>query len=79
MLLYFSGQGAGRVLWPVLAGTTRLVTAAVVGWLVVAVFGGGLVALFVAVSIASLAFGGIAAAALWFTGWASDRTVAASG
>jgi Na+-driven multidrug efflux pump len=79
LLLYFSGQGAGRVLWPVLAGTTRLIIAAVVGWLVVAVFGGGLVALFIAVSIASLAFGGITAGALWFSGWASDRTVAASG
>jgi len=79
MLLYFSGQGAGHVLWPVSAGTTRLVIAAVVGWLVVAVFGGGLVSLFVAVSIASLTYGAITAAALWFAGWASGRTVAASG
>jgi len=31
MLVYFAGQGAGRVLWPVLAGAARLVIAAVVG------------------------------------------------
>jgi putative MATE family efflux protein len=69
MLLYFAGQGAGRVLWPVLAGTTRLIIAAVVGWLVVAAFGAGLGALFATVAAASFAFGGITGAALWLIGW----------
>jgi Na+-driven multidrug efflux pump len=69
MLLYFSGQGAGRVVWPVLAGTVRLILAAAVGWLVVAGFGGGLGALFIAVAAASLAFGGIIASALALRGW----------
>src|SRR5205814_5307044 len=32
MLLYFAGQGAGRVVWPVLAGTARPVVAAILGW-----------------------------------------------
>ena len=69
MLLYFSGQGAGRVVWPVLAGTTRLILAAGVGWLVVAGFGAGLGALFATVAAASITFGGITALALWLAGW----------
>jgi putative MATE family efflux protein len=75
MLLYFSGQGAGRVVWPVLAGTTRLALAAGLGWLAVAGFGAGLDALFATVAAASIAFGGITAAALWFAGYrqASER------
>jgi Na+-driven multidrug efflux pump len=32
LLLYFAGQGAGRVLRPVLGGTARLLIAAVFGW-----------------------------------------------
>jgi MATE family, multidrug efflux pump len=72
MLLYFAGQGAGRVAWPVLAGTVRLTVAALVGWLVVAGFGGGLGALFVTVALASLAFGAICATALMFTRWGSE-------
>jgi putative MATE family efflux protein len=69
MLLYFAGQGAGRVLWPVLAGTVRLIVAAVVGWIIVTHFGGGLHALFITVAAASIAFGAITAAALWLRGW----------
>jgi len=42
-----------RVLWPVLAGTGRLVIAAGIGWLVVARFGGGEPALFTTVAAAS--------------------------
>jgi len=70
MLLYFAGQGAGRVLWPVLAGTARLVIAALIGWIIVVHFGGGLRALFITVAAASIAFGAITAAALWLRGWA---------
>jgi Na+-driven multidrug efflux pump len=73
MLLYFAGQGAGRVLWPVLAGTARLIIAALVGWMIVVHFGGGLRALFVTVAIASIAFGAITATALWLRGW--DRGI----
>ena len=73
MLLYFAGQGAGRVVWPVLAGAARLIVAALIGWLVVAGFGGSLGLLFVTVAIASLAFGGITAAALAWSGWGRAR------
>jgi MATE family, multidrug efflux pump len=69
MLLYFAGQGAGRVLWPVLAGTARLVVAAAGGWLVVGAFAGGLGGLFTAVALASIVYGIWAAAALRLTPW----------
>lgn len=75
MLLYFAGQGAGRVLWPVLAGTARLLVAAGVGWLVVAAFDAGLDALFATVAAASFAFGGITAAALWLIGWDRGKPI----
>src|SRR5918999_6533860 len=39
MMLYFASQGAKRVLWPVLAGTARMVVAALLGWLAVAQLG----------------------------------------
>ena len=68
MLLYFAGQGAGRVAWPVLAGTARLLIAGGAGWIVVAGFGGGLAELFIAAAVASIAFGGITAVALRLRG-----------
>ena len=46
MLLYFAAQGGGRVLWPFLAGTARLVIAAGLGWFAVAKWGGSLPVLF---------------------------------
>jgi putative MATE family efflux protein len=73
MLLYFSSQGAGRVLWPVLAGTQRLALAALGGWLVVTRFGGDLSALFRMIALATVAFGGTTAAAMLLTEWRSGR------
>ena len=69
MLLYFSGQGAGRVLWPVTAGLARLIVAGLGGWLIVARFGLGLHALFIAVAMAAIAFGGITAVATKLGSW----------
>src|SRR5262252_1213921 len=63
LLLYFAGQGAGHVLWPVLSGTVRLLIAAVLGWITVAWFGFGQAALFALVAAAALAFGGLVALA----------------
>ena len=77
MLLYFAGQGAGRVLWPVLAGSARLIVAALVGWLIVVHFGGGLRALFITVAVASISYGTITAMALWLRGW--DHGIAKAG
>jgi putative MATE family efflux protein len=76
MLLYFAGQGAGRVLWPVLAGTARLIVAALVGWIIVVHLSGGLRALFITVAIASISYGTITAMALRLRGW--DRGIVRS-
>jgi putative MATE family efflux protein len=69
MLLYFSGQGAGRVFWPVLAGLARLVIAGLGGWLIVTRFGLGLAPLFVAVALSAIAYGGITAIAALLGPW----------
>jgi hypothetical protein len=68
-LLYFAGQGAGRVIWPVLGGTVRLLVAAGIGWIVVADLGGGLQELFIAVAAGSIVSSAIVAGALWRSGW----------
>lgn len=69
MLLYFAGQGAGRVFWPVMAGLARLVIAGGGGWLIVTQLSLGLPALFAAVACASIAFGGITAIATVLGPW----------
>jgi Na+-driven multidrug efflux pump len=69
MLLYFSGQGAGRVFWPVIAGLARLLIAGLGGWLIVTQFGLGLHTLFVAVAMAAIAYGGITAVATMLGQW----------
>ena len=75
MLLYFAGQGAGRVLWPVIAGTVRLVVAALLGWLAVVRFGAGLGTLFALVALATIAFGSIIALALLLDRCGERQTV----
>jgi putative MATE family efflux protein len=69
MMLYFASQGAKRVLWPVLAGTVRMLVAALVGWYVVAGLGGDLAALFRTVAAAAILFGSITAAAMLAGSW----------
>jgi putative MATE family efflux protein len=73
MLLYFAAQGGGRVLWPFLGGSARLVTAAGLGWLVVTRLGFDLTGLFGMVTlslIVSAAFSAIATltGAIWRQG-----------
>ena len=69
MLLYFAGQGARHVTWPVLAGTLRLVIVAVGGWLAIRFFQADLTWLFVAVAVASLTFGSVTALAMRLQSW----------
>jgi len=73
LLLYFSSQGAGRVLWPVLASTLRLVVAALVGWWVVMEFSVGLRGLFLTVALGGSAYGLMIAAAIRFGAWGATR------
>jgi putative MATE family efflux protein len=64
MALYFASQGAGRVLWPVLAGTARLAVV-VAGGIAAVSLGAPLAALFALIAIGMAIFGGLTA---WFVG-----------
>ncbi len=69
MALYFASQGAGRLLWPFLANLTRLVIAAVGGFIALRITG-SLTGVFAALAVALCAFGltnaAAVAAGLWF-------------
>jgi MATE family, multidrug efflux pump len=56
--LYFASQGAGQVLWPVLAGTARLALVIAAG-----VFAASLQAVFVVIALAMVAYGALT---MWF-------------
>jgi putative MATE family efflux protein len=70
MALYFASQGAGRLLWPLLANFARLLIASAGGFLALR-WTGSLTAVFVALSVALATFGLINAVAVargaWFT------------
>jgi Na+-driven multidrug efflux pump len=69
MLLYFAGQGAKHVTWPVLAGTVRLIIAAAGGWLAVKYYNANLQTLFAVVAASCVAFGGLIALATRLQPW----------
>jgi putative MATE family efflux protein len=68
LALYFASQGAGRLLWPLLANVTRLAIAAVGGWLALR-SSGNVSAVFVAQAAALVFFGLIVAAAVAGGAW----------
>ncbi len=74
LALYFASQGAGRLLWPLLAGMARLCIAAGGGWMVVRWSTGGLAALFVAIAVALLAYALIIAGAMRADAWRARTT-----
>src|ERR1700730_291533 len=55
MALYFASQGAGRLLWPLIANVTRLAIAAIGGWLALRL-SGELTNVFVSLALALAAF-----------------------
>ncbi len=57
LALYFASQGAGRVLWPLVAGFMRLMLAAVGGWIAIHWLDGGPTALAVVIALAFALFG----------------------
>jgi putative MATE family efflux protein len=69
LALYFASQGAGRLLWPLLAGFTRLSVAATAGWVVIHWLGGGLAALWVVIALAFVLFGVTLASAVRGGAW----------
>jgi Na+-driven multidrug efflux pump len=68
LALYFASQGAGRLLWPLVANLTRLTIAAAGGWLALR-WHGDISAVFVAQAFALVAFGLIVAAAVAGGAW----------
>lgn len=64
MALYFASQGAGRLLWPLLAGLLRMTTAVAGGYVALRLTG-SLTWLYASVALALAAFGGLNAAAVW--------------
>jgi putative MATE family efflux protein len=73
MALYFASQGAGRLLWPLLANFARLVIAAAGGWLALR-WTGSLTDIFIALAVALSAFGLINAAAVASGVWFRHRS-----
>jgi putative MATE family efflux protein len=73
LALYFASQGAGRLLWPLLAGFMRLALAAVGGWIVVQWLGGGLAGLSAVVAVAFIVFGVVLACAVRAGVWQRGR------
>jgi putative MATE family efflux protein len=71
LALYFASQGAGRLRWPVTASVVRLAVAVGGGWLGGRVLGGGLTAVFAAMSASLVLLGGINMAALAAGAWRS--------
>jgi Na+-driven multidrug efflux pump len=69
LALYFASQGAGQILWPLLAGGIRLCIAAGGGWLALHWFGGGLAALFTAIALGLAAYGTTVALAIKAGAW----------
>src|SRR5467141_599550 len=69
LALYFASQGAGRVLWPLVAGFVRLMLAAVGGSLTIHWLGGGPRALSVVIALAFVLFGVTLLSAVKGGGW----------
>jgi putative MATE family efflux protein len=75
LTLYFASQGAKRVLWPVLAGTARMIVAAFLGWVAVTYFDADLPTLFRIIASASIAYGVITLLSTFASG-RSSRSIA---
>jgi putative MATE family efflux protein len=67
LALYFASQGAGRMLWPLVAGVVRLLVVAGGGWMAVHWLDAGLVGIFVAIAVGLAVYGGSMALAINWT------------
>lgn len=65
LAFYFASQGAGRLLWPLLAGLSRLVVAAGGGWIVLRLLGPSLTSVFVVMALALALFGMVVSVAMY--------------
>src|SRR5262249_3613341 len=69
LALYFASQGAGRLLWPLVAGVVRLAGAAGGGGVASRWLGGGLFSVFTAIAIAFVIYAAIVAGAIRAGAW----------
>jgi len=68
LALYFASQGAGRLVWPLLAGLVRLVIAVGAGWVALRLTG-SLGSVFAELSLGLVAYGVILSAAIRSGAW----------
>jgi Na+-driven multidrug efflux pump len=68
LCLYFASQGAGRLLWPILAGLLRLVVAVLGGWIALRLTG-SLTWVFAALSLGLVLYGVLLAAMVASGAW----------
>ena len=68
LALYFASQGAGRLFWPVISATLRVLISAGVGWFAAAKLGNS-IGLFAALAAALVAFGTMNAVATFAGAW----------
>ena len=73
LCLYFSSMGAGKVGWPVLAGTLRLVLVAAGGWML-AHNQTAPWTIFALVALAMAAYGIATVLGVWFSDWGVEKT-----
>jgi putative MATE family efflux protein len=73
--LYFASQGAGRLFWPLVTGTVRLLIALVGGWLALRL-GGSLISLFVLLAIGLAVYGLSMLAAVASGAWFASLNLA---
>ena len=74
LALYFASQGAGTVVWPVLATVLRFVVGVGGAWLCVALLGLGLTSVYVSLAVGMLVYGVLTAAAVRFGAWRRSGT-----
>ncbi len=75
MALYFASQGAARLLWPLAAGSLRVVVAIAGGWLALR-WTGSVGWLFAALAFGLIVYGGTLAAAIGSGTWFSNESAA---
>jgi putative MATE family efflux protein len=73
LALFFASQGAGRLLWPLLASTARLLVVALGGWLVLHVLGGSPPALYAVIALSLVVMGVTLAAATRLSDWSAGK------
>jgi putative MATE family efflux protein len=66
MALYFASQGANQVLLPVLAGSVRMLIAAVIGWAAVHVGQANLSTLYIIIALSMIVYAGLSGASMFW-------------